>query len=142
MLNWLIGVLEIESGVFTNLVGEFSVFINGKDWIVWSDNLLLTAQLVIVVTESRSAMDNSSTGVCRNEVSSKHSEASVSSSFLEEVEQWFVFGAFQIQTLDLLDHFIGLWVLIEILHSTLRHDIDIVSLDILELEIDEIRIDS
>jgi hypothetical protein len=138
LLDGLIGIFEVHLGVLANLLGESAVGVHWEDWVVGLDDFLFNAEFVIVMTEARSTVHNACTSVSSHKISSQDSEATITFPALEKVEQWLVLSPFKIRSLDLFNHLVGLGIFVQVGNSAFSHDVDVVSLDVLELEIDEV----
>ena len=136
----LVGVLDVESLVGGHFLGEPAVLVEGDGRTVRRDDLLLDAELVIVLSEAGSAVHDSSTVGVSDEGGCLHSEAAVLLAVGEEVEDGHVLDSSELAALHLLEH-LELLLAEVVLESALREDEHLVALQVFHLHVDEVGVD-
>lgn len=86
--------LDVDSLIGRHLLSESTVFIKRNWGIIRGNNFLGETQFVIVLSESRGTMNNTSTIAISNKISQLDSKASVTSPLLEKVKHRLILKAF------------------------------------------------
>ena len=141
--NDLVSVLDINTLISWTFICELSILINWHWWVIWIDDSLTDTDLVIFLTKTWSAVDNTGTRVLCDEISSNNLKATVFLSVNKEIEHWYVLFTFQILTFKLLKNFKSLLVLsIKSLSSAFSQNEDLISFGIFDLDVIHLWLDS
>lgn len=137
--------LNVQAGKVRDLAGEATLLVNwARDGTVTGNDTMLDTDAVIVFTKSRSAVNNTSTGIISNISIAHNLETATFELLIKVLEGRSIFPAlhvFSLETLeDLEPSFLG--ILVQNLKTLLHKDINVTSQLILDLDVFKIRMNS